>query len=165
MSIRFSIFFCLMVLVQFGFTQESIAELLEEYNDNSVPYISVEELKQEQDHFILDAREKPEFLISHLKGAIHVGYDRFDMDRITILIPNKDQRIVVYCSIGIRSEDIAEKLLKEGYTNVYNLFGGIFEWKNNNNAIFDLQNEETEKIHAFSESWGKWLLKGEKVYD
>ncbi|RZW56991.1 MAG: rhodanese-like domain-containing protein [Flavobacteriaceae bacterium] len=154
-----------MVLVQFGFTQESIAELLEEYNDNSVPYISVEELKQEQDHFILDAREKPEFLISHLKGAIHVGYDRFDMDRITILIPNKDQRIVVYCSIGIRSEDIAEKLLKEGYTNVYNLFGGIFEWKNNNNAIFDLQNEETEKIHAFSESWGKWLLKGEKVYD
>jgi len=33
----------------------------------------------------------------------------------------------VYCSLGIRSEVIAKKLKKAGYTNVFNLYGGIFE--------------------------------------
>jgi 3-mercaptopyruvate sulfurtransferase SseA len=73
--------------------------------------------------------------------------------------------IVVYCSLGVRSEDIAEQLKKEGYTNVYNLFGGIFEWKNSNHKVYDNKEEPTENVHAFSKKWSKWLLKGNKIYD
>jgi len=72
---------------------------------------------------------------------------------------------VVYCSLGIRSETIAHKLIKKGYTNVYNLYGGIFEWKNNDFVVLDTEGSETEKVHAFNKNWGKWLTKGKKVYE
>jgi predicted sulfurtransferase len=71
----------------------------------------------------------------------------------------------VYCSLGIRSETVADKLKKAGYTNVYNLYGGVFEWKNKGFPIVDSDGKETENIHVFSEAWEKWLLKGTKVYD
>jgi len=72
---------------------------------------------------------------------------------------------VVYCSIGVRSEDIGEKLMDAGYNNVTNLYGGIFEWKNKGNQVYDTLGNETERVHAFNKHWGKLLSKGEKVYD
>ena len=72
---------------------------------------------------------------------------------------------MVYCSLGIRSEDVAEKLKKAGYTNVLNLYGGIFEWKNNDFTIYDSEEKETENVHTFDEAWSKWLTKGIKIYD
>ena len=42
----------------------------------------------------------------------------------------RESTIVVYCSVGYRSEKIAEELDKLGFTNVSNLYGGIFEWIN-----------------------------------
>ena len=52
-----------------------------------------------------------------------------------------------------------------GYKNVQNLYGGIFEWKNNDGKVYNQQEKETDSVHAFSKHWGKLLLKGEKVYD
>lgn len=70
----------------------------------------------------------------------------------------------MYCSLGIRSEHIAEKLKKRGYTSVYNLYGGIFEWKNKDYKVYDSNEKETDNIHAYSKAWSKWLKKGNKVY-
>ena len=69
---------------------------------------------------------------------------------------------MVYCTLGVRSEDIAEQLKKAGYKNTYNLFGGIIEWKNNGHKVFNETGEETKKFHVSSKFWSKWLLKGEK---
>ncbi|MAB49203.1 MAG: rhodanese [Flavobacteriaceae bacterium] len=148
------------------FSQESLSELLKKYNNESIPYISVQELAmQKTDAILLDTRELKEYEVSHLKDALYVGYDEFNLKNTTKQLNNKDQMIVVYCSLGVRSEDIAEQLKKEGYTNVYNLFGGIFEWKNNNHKVYDNKEEPTENVHAFSKKWSKWLLKGNKIYD
>ena len=148
-----------------GNSQGSIKKLLKKYNEESVPYISVEELAMPKtDAILLDSREIAEFNVSHLEGAIQVGYDEFNLETTTELLPDKSATIVVYCSVGIRSEDIAEQLKKAGYTNVYNLFGGIFEWKNNNFTIYNTEGE-TEDVHTFSKEWSKWLLKGNKIYD
>ena len=139
--------------------------MLKQYNKNTVPYISVQELAMPKtDAIILDAREESEYNVSHLKGALFVGYDNFNLEQTTQKIKDKDQAIVVYCSLGIRSETIANRLKKAGYTNVKNLYGGIFEWRNNNFDVYDSQNKKTDSIHAFSKSWGKWLIKGIKVY-
>ncbi|TVZ57859.1 rhodanese-related sulfurtransferase [Flavobacteriaceae bacterium MAR_2010_105] len=144
--------------------QKSIDDLLEQSNNKSVPYISVQELAMPKTNaIVLDARERDEFMISHLKGAKHVGYNTFKIDSITNHIPNKKQPIVVYCSVGIRSEIIAAQLKKAGYSNVYNLYGGIFEWKNNNFKVFDSEEKETENVHVFSKYWGKWLTNGNKI--
>ena len=51
-----------------------------------------------------------------------------------------------------------------GYKNVYNLYGGIFEWKNQDLPVFDSNNKETENVHAFSKEWSQYLTKGKKVY-
>ncbi|WP_092205698.1 rhodanese-like domain-containing protein [Bizionia echini] len=146
--------------------QDSLANLLKRYNTKHIPYITVQELAMPKTNYkILDAREPDEYLVSHLKNAVFVGYKDFKIETILNEIPNKNDTIVVYCSLGIRSETISKKLQDKGYTAVYNLYGGIFEWKNNDFPVYNQQNKKTDSIHAFSKMWGKWLNKGVKVYD
>ena len=150
----------------FGFSQKKISKLLKQYNTESIPYIYSDDLKKEQTQYVLlDSREKKEYQISHIKNAFQVGYDFFNLDSVQKNIPDKNSKIVVYCSVGIRSEDIAEKLKKTGYNNVFNLYGGIFEWKSNDNSVYNSKEKETDSIHTFSKAWSKWLRKGTKVYE
>ena len=150
-----------------SFGQKKLDKLLNKWNKRNVPYISVETLAlPKTDAILLDAREEKEFKVSHLKNAICVGYDNFKLKETLAKLPeDKNTKIVVYCSLGIRSETVAHKLIEAGYTNVYNLYGGIFEWKNNNYTVVDTLNKPTEKVHTFSKDWGKWLKKGKKIYD
>ena len=98
--------------------------------------------------------------------GLPLGYDNFNIKRTLKMLPSdKNTKIVVYCSLGIRSEDIAEKLKKTGYTNIYNLYGGIFEWKNQDNDVINSKGKSTNKVHTFNKEWSKWLLKGEKIYE
>jgi len=157
----------LVSMIGMSFTmKETLSDLLKKYNTESIPYIyhsGLSELKSKK--HLLDAREIKEYKVSHLGGAIYVGYDSFDIKTVTDRISNKQDTVVVYCSLGIRSETIGEKLKAAGFKNVFNLYGGIFEWKNHNHKVYDLSGVETEKVHAFSKEWGIWLTKGTKVYD
>lgn len=146
--------------------QKDLHELLEQYNSHNVPYISVQELAMPKTKvLVLDAREQKEYDVSHLKDAIYVGYNNFNLDSIQHKIGDKDKKIVVYCSVGIRSEIVADKLKKAGFTNVYNLYGGIFEWKNKSFPIYNSEQKATDSIHAFSKPWSKWVKNGIKIYD
>jgi rhodanese-related sulfurtransferase len=138
--------------------------LLEAMLKKSIPTISVPELyKENQSNIVfLDAREKKEFEVSHLKNARWVGYEDFKLSRVKGIEKNKE--IVIYCSIGVRSEKIGEKLVDTGYTNVKNLYGSIFEWVNQGNPVFDSLGNTTNKVHAYNKKWGIWLNEGEKVY-
>ena len=160
------IFFLLLLGCYSMFAQKPMDKLLKKYNDNSIPYITVQELAMPKtDAIILDSRELKEYETSHLKNAIHIGYDYFRIDSVQKKIPNKESKIVVYCSVGIRSESIADSLKKAGYNNVENLYGGIFEWKNNNFPVYNSAEKETDSIHTFNKVWSKWLKKGIKVYE
>ena len=157
--------FIILLISSSVFGQEKLDKLLNNWNNKNVPYISVETLAMPKTNVILlDAREEKEFKTSHLKNAVFVGYTNFNIDKTIQNLTDKNAKIVVYCSLGIRSEKIAYKLIKEGYTNVYNLYGGIFEWKNANFQVVDTLGKPTEKVHTFSKNWSKWLKKGEKVY-
>lgn len=147
------------------FSQKSLDQLLRQYNNNSVPYITVQELAMPKtDAIILDSRELKEYQTSHLKNAVYVGYTYFKLDSVQKKIPDKNTKIVVYCSLGIRSESIADSLKKAGYKYVENLYGGIFEWKNKKMPIYNSNEIETDSIHAYSKAWSKWLTNGIKVY-
>jgi rhodanese-related sulfurtransferase len=128
---------------------------------HTVPEVSVSQVIQDSAVTFLDAREPNEFAVSHLSSAHYVGYDHFDMKSVES-IP-KDERIVVYCSVGYRSEKVAEQLIAAGYKNVSNLYGGIFEWVNEGQSVVDATGP-TERVHAFNRKWGIWLKKGKKVY-
>lgn len=160
------LFYILCLFSTCSFSQESFTELLEKHNSENIPYISVEELAMPKTKaVILDSREIKEYKVSHLKNAIWVGYNNFNLETIENQIPNKDENIVVYCSLGIRSEVIAIKLKKAGYTKVKNLYGGIFEWKNKDFLVYNAKEKETDSIHTFSKQWSKWLSNGIKTYE
>ncbi len=142
---------------------KSFEILLKSMLKNTIPKISVKELIPRIDQVVLlDAREPQEYEVSHLKNAKYIGFNLFNISTLEDLPKNSE--IVVYCSIGVRSEKIGEKLKAAGFTNVKNLYGSIFEWVNQGNQVFDTQNLPTKKVHAFNKKWGIWLNKGEKVY-
>mgnify|MGYP000326472069 CR=1 FL=1 len=131
---------------------------------HSVSEISVDSLATNYAQFtILDARAQAEYKVSHLKGALHVGYDSFQLSRVAGIA--KNDPIVVYCSVGYRSEKIAEKLQEAGYTQVFNLYGGIFEWLNQEKTIYTPQGGATLQIHPYNSIWGFWLNRGQKTYE
>lgn len=163
MKFLLSLFFIL-TLPSAVFSQNKIDRTLNKFNKESVPYMQVDALHGMHHVVLLDAREREEYEVSHLQNAVWVGDRTFELDSVTPKIPDKNTEIVVYCSIGVRSENIGEKLTEAGYTNVKNLYGGIFEWKNEGFPVYDPEGNETDKVHAFSKHWGKLLKKGEKVY-
>lgn len=142
----------------------TIDKVLEKYNDGDIPYIKVEELARGEHFLLLDTREKEEFDVSRIPGAIWVGYKEFNLDQLKSQLSEPDTSIVVYCSVGIRSEKIGENLIEAGYTDVRNLYGGIFEWKNKGNTVVDSTGSATENVHAYSKYWGKLLTDANKVY-
>ena len=146
--------------------QETLEEVLNKYNHKKVPYIAVTELKnlqQKNKVVILDSRELVEFKVSHIEGAILVGYNHFRLSSIPDSIDKKTP-IVVYCTLGVRSEVIANQLIENGYTDVKNLYGGISEWKNKDYIVIDSIQRMTENIHVYSKKWGKWLTKGNPIF-
>ena len=161
------VLFCTVVVLHFAnlLSQNTIEETLARFNNGNVPYISVKELQSLNDFVLLDTREKEEFAVSHIPGASWVGYTTFNMDNALEHLPRKDIPVVVYCSVGVRSENIGKKLQKAGYTKVKNLYGGIFQWKNADNTVVDPKGNPTEKVHAFNQHWGKLLTKGDKIYN
>ena len=144
--------------------QKGFDKMVDGLISSTVPVISVEDLDQQglETYHLLDAREWGEFQTSHLEGATWVGYNNLQ-ETVIASLP-KDKPVVVYCSVGYRSEKIGEKLEEMGFSNVLNLYGGIFDWVNHGKPVVNSQGESTEKVHAYNKKWGKWLKKGEKVY-
>ncbi len=133
---------------------------------HTVEETTVEDLQNlKQDNVILlDAREAKEFKVSHLNSAHWVGYDDFSPKRVKD-IP-KDAKVIVYCSVGYRSEKISEQLLDMGFSDVSNLYGGIFEWVNQGNEVVNEEDSVTKKVHAYDKLWGSWIdaPEAEKTY-
>lgn len=141
---------------------ENFDQMFQRLTDGDVTVVKPVEAMELSNALFLDAREPREYEVSHIEGARCVGYDEFDLDSISDL--DKSQPIVVYCSVGYRSEKIGEKLQDAGFTNVYNLYGGIFHWINTDHPVVS-NTGETNVVHAFNKKWGKWLEKGDKVYE
>jgi len=144
--------------------QAPIDLALDTYNDRSVPYISVEDLYKNKDgYLIIDTRKKKEFLVSHIPNAVWGG-EKLDASAFAKAYPDKSKPIVVYCSIGVRSENFGESLQKLGYINVYNLYGSIFQWKDKGYTLINYQKKPTDSVHVYSKEWAKYLQTGIKVY-
>ena len=107
-----------------------LAGCSKETAENSYKQISMDEavtmMAEETDYIILDVRTPEEFAEKHIPNAINVPNETIGENEIPEL-PRKDQMILVYCRSGNRSKQASEKLVKLGYTNIYE-FGGINDW-------------------------------------
>ncbi len=131
----------------------------------TVPVIGVEELETNHSSYVIfDTRKQEEYEVSHIPGAHYLGFKDFDEDRLDDT--PKDAKIVLYCSIGYRSEKIAQRLQALGYQNVFNLYGSIFEWANRSYPMEDKDGEATTKVHTYNKNWSRWVdgEKAEKIW-
>lgn len=92
--------------------------------------ITAEQAKEimdtQQGYIILDTRTQEEYEEGHIPGAILIPHDQIK-ESAEVLLPDKDQLILVYCRSGRRSKLAAQDLLSLGYTNIKE-FGGIIDW-------------------------------------
>ena len=105
--------------------------------------------------FLIDARAKEEFQISHISGARNIPYN--SRDPLKYLANAKaDNPIVVYCSVGYRSSILARKLQTLGFKEVQNLEGSIFKWANEGKPLVQ-GSTIVHKVHPYNAHWGSLL--------
>ena len=129
--------------------------------DHNFPLVKPEQITDLSFYQVLDTREKNEFEVSHLHGAHWVGYETFSLRCVENL--DKEKPVLVYCTVGARSQEIGKKLVDNGFTRVFNLYGGIIHWVNEGNQV-EANGKITSEVHTYSKSWGIWLKNGQKVY-
>ncbi|MDT8444145.1 MAG: rhodanese-like domain-containing protein [Desulfuromonadales bacterium] len=83
---------------------------------------------QSSDLFLLDVRTREESRQARLEGARLIPIDQFA--RRLAEVP-KNRPILVYCAVGSRSAQVVNYLARQGYSEVYNLYGGIYSWQQN----------------------------------
>ena len=124
----------------------------------SVQHVSTDELARrlvdDRPPILLDIREREEFAVSSLPNA-RLATTAADALALIEGIP-RDRAIVVYCSVGYRSADVARQLMAAGFSEVYNLEGSIFAWANEGRSIVR-GNEVVGEVHPFNRKWGQLL--------
>ncbi|MBV8818263.1 MAG: sulfurtransferase [Acidobacteriaceae bacterium] len=74
-------------------------------------------------HILVDVREDSEWSAAHAAGAVHLSKGTIERD-IETAIPDKHERLVLYCGGGYRSALAADSIQRMGYHNVLSLDGG-----------------------------------------
>lgn len=117
--------------------------------------ISPMEARSLDNPVFLDARETEEYAISHLPGARRIGYD--DPNFSILDEVDRSRPLVVYCTVGYRSERMANKLRDRGFSRVYNLYGSIYAWSLAGFPLEDKQGQPTEVVHTYNRKWGSYF--------
>ncbi len=90
--------------------------------------ISVQQAKEMIDKgevFILDVRTQEEYDAGHIRNSTLIPVQ--DLSKRLNEVP-RDRKILVYCRTGSRSTSASEILVNNGFTQIYNMKGGITEW-------------------------------------
>lgn len=139
---------------------------------HSVPTISTDSLARlievsgsaEPAAFVLlDTRELHEWQLSHIPHAQWAGFDNFTLNLPGL--PGPDTPVVLYCTIGYRSEQIAEQLSQAGYRKVSHLYGGIIDWKNQGYPLLNHRSRSTDSVHTYDAYWSIFLKNGIPIYE
>lgn len=78
--------------------------------------------KEKENYLVIDVRSPEEYKEGHIKFAINMPIDDFDKEMDSIK-DFKDKNVVVYCNSGKKSAEVADKLVKAGFTKVFDAEG------------------------------------------
>jgi rhodanese-related sulfurtransferase len=88
-----------------------------------------EALESEHPPVLINTLPREAHEARHIPGSVNVPVD--DIEHIEAIVPNKDDRIVVYCANAdcTASPKAAQKLEEMGYTNVTDFEDGYAGWR------------------------------------
>ncbi|GHT81870.1 hypothetical protein FACS1894116_01600 [Betaproteobacteria bacterium] len=81
-----------------------------------------------EDAVLVDLRAQGEFDQGHLPNARHLPLGEL-AQRSAALEKFRERPLILYCATGSRSASAIATLKKAGFTRLYTLRGGIFEWE------------------------------------
>ena len=94
----------------------------------------VEFKTKSENQTIIDIRTPGEFRDGFIKGAVNINlFDKTFLEQVSKF--DKEQPIFIYCRSGNRTSSASRKLRNYGFKLVYDLDGGIKNWKRANNEI------------------------------
>jgi len=106
---------------------------------NNIKEISVQSLNKKinnnEDFSLIDVRENKELKISKISQAIHIPMNAIP-DNLNQI--SSEKMIIIMCKSGGRSAKVCEYLSAQGYSNIYNLKGGIISWALEIDSILDI---------------------------
>lgn len=79
-----------------------------------------------ENYQVLDVRQPKEYEQSHIPGAILIPLADL-ADKLSLL--EKNDPVIVYCRSGVRSTAACQILVQAGFTECFNMSGGILEWE------------------------------------
>ncbi|MCG7532678.1 rhodanese-like domain-containing protein [Psychrobium sp. MM17-31] len=85
-----------------------------------------------EDAVVLDVRGEGEYKKGHILGSKLVPLSKFKNNDLASIEKYKDTPIIVVCNSGMTSNQACQMLQKLGFNDLYNLQGGITEWRNAN---------------------------------
>ena len=111
------------ILIAIFFTSAAIAGGYERIDASELSKMLADEKKE----VIVDVREAELFKSGHIPGAINIEYNGAK-DRILKELRPEDT-IVFVCHGGPMGDTLSKILVKNGFTKVYNLKGGMYGWR------------------------------------
>ncbi len=102
-----------------------------------------------ENSIIIDVRTKEEFMFGHISDATNIDYYGSDFKEKLDLV-NKEVPILVYCRSGGRSSRAANIMQSLGFTEVYNLTGGIVSWKDSGFDVIKTSDEKKNMSKIYS---------------
>lgn len=135
------------------------------YTGKYLNAIDVNIMLNQKDVIFLDIRNCYEYKIGHFKRAVNIPVNTFKMqleEIIKFLKDEKEKKIVMYCTGGIRCEKASAFMLYNGFKNIYQIKGGIIGYVNSakkygipiffqgKNFVFDARISEKVSNHVLS---------------
>lgn len=112
-------------------------------------------LEGEAPPLLLDVRKPEEFAVSRIPGAVNLDPDADPAAALAEL--SRARPVIVYCSVGWRSAEMARRMAAAGFRDVTNMEGSIFQWVADGRPLVDAEGKPTERVHAFGPPWN-WLV-------
>ncbi len=90
-------------------------------------HLSVVEVAAQQDSLVIaDIRDPQSFANGHIQGAFHLNNDTLSQ---FMTQTDKQTPVAVVCYHGVSSQQAAQFLAEQGYSEVYSMDGGFEAWR------------------------------------
>ncbi len=114
---------------------------------SGAPQLTIEAyIKDKSQYILVDVRSEDERAVSQIPGAL--SKEEFEKKREHF----RDKKILSYCTIGQRSSEYTQGLIKAGF-DAFNLSESILGWTHRQLPLIDSLGKPTKKVHVYSKAW------------